>query len=58
MKPQEISEFIDSLNTEQFESVMQFFNTMPKVRHIVKVLNPKTKVTGEVLLEGLQSFLE
>ena len=57
MKPQEISEFIDSLNTEQFESVMQFFNTMPKVRHIVEVTNPKTKVTGEVLLEGLQSFL-
>jgi len=58
MKPKEISEFIDSLNTEQFESVMQFFNTMPKVRHIVEVTNPKTKVTGEVLLEGLQSFLE
>jgi len=57
MKPQEISEFIDSLNTEQFENVMQFFNTMPKVRHIVEVTNPKTKVTGEVLLEGLQSFL-
>ena len=57
MKPEEISEFIDSLNTQQFESVMQFFNTMPKVRHVVSVLNPKTKVTGEVLLEGLQSFL-
>ena len=58
MKPEEISEFIDSLNTQQFESIMQFFNTMPKVRHIVEVTNPKTKVTGEVLLEGLQSFLE
>ena len=58
MKPKEISDFIDSLNTEQFENVMQFFNTMPKVRHIVEVTNPKTKVTGEVLLEGLQSFLE
>jgi len=57
MKPEEISEFIDSLNTQQFESVMQFFKTMPKVRHVVSVLNPKTKVTGEVLLEGLQSFL-
>ena len=57
MKPEEISEFIDSLNTQQFESIMQFFNTMPKVRHIVEVTNPKTKVTGEVLLEGLQSFL-
>ena len=58
MKPEEISEFIDSLNTQQFESIMQFFNTMPKVRHIIEVTNPKTKVTGEVLLEGLQSFLE
>ena len=58
MKPKEISDFIDSLNTEQFENVMQFFNTMPKVRHVVEVINPKTKVTGEVLLEGLQSFLE
>jgi len=58
MKPQEISEFIDSMNTEQFESVMQFFNTMPKVRHVVEVTNPKTKVKSEVLLEGLQSFLE
>jgi len=58
MKPQEISEFIDSLNTEQFENVIAFFNTMPKIRHVVEVTNPKTKVKSEVLLEGLQSFLE
>ena len=58
MKPKEISEFIDSLNTEQFENVIAFFNTMPKIRHVVEVTNPKTKVKSEVLLEGLQSFLE
>ena len=58
MKTEEISDFVDSLNTEQFENVMQFFNTMPKVRHVVEVTNPKTGVTSEVLLEGLQSFLE
>ena len=58
MKTQEVSDFIDSLDTEQFENVMQFFNTMPKVRHVVEVTNPKTGVTSEVLLEGLQSFLE
>ena len=57
MKPEEVSDFIDSLNTAQFENVMEFFNTMPKVRHVVEVTNPKTKVTSEVLLEGLQSFL-
>ena len=58
MKTEEISDFVDSLNTEQFENVMQFFNTMPKVRHVIEVTNPKTGVKSEVLLEGLQSFLE
>ena len=58
MTVEELSEFIESLNTEQFENVMHFFNTMPKVRHIVEVTNPKTGVTSEMLLEGLQSFLE
>ena len=53
----DIEEFIDQLNTEQFEKVVNFFNTMPKLRHVVDVTNPKTKVKSEVLLEGLQSFL-
>ena len=55
---EELSEFVDSLNTEQFDKLMAFFNTMPKVRHVVEVKNPKTKVKSEVLLEGLQSFLD
>jgi hypothetical protein len=57
MTMDEISEFIDSFNTEQIENVMKFFQTMPKLRHIVDVTNPKTKKKGEVLLEGLDSFL-
>jgi hypothetical protein len=36
---------------------MKFFQTMPKLRHIIDVTNPKTKKKGEVLLEGLESFL-
>jgi len=54
----EITEFIESFNTEQLEKVMKFFESMPKLRHVVDVVNPKTKVKGEVLLEGLESFLE
>jgi hypothetical protein len=48
---------MDQLDTEQFMEVTKFFETMPKLRHIVEVENPKTKVKSEVLLEGLQSFL-
>ena len=58
MSQDEITEFIDSFNTEQLENVMKFFETMPKLRHVIDVTNPKTKVKSEVLLEGLESFLE
>ena len=54
----DIDEFIDQLTTEQFENVMYFFNTMPKLRHVVQVTNPKTKKKSEVVLEGLENFLE
>ena len=57
MSEQELEEFIDSLNTGQFESLMDFFKTMPKLRHAIAVTNPKTKKKGEVMLEGLDSFL-
>lgn len=57
MAEKEIEEFVDSLNTGQFESLMDFFKTMPKLRHPISVTNPKTKKTGEVILEGLDSFL-
>ena len=53
----EMSEFIEDLTVEHLESIMVFFNTMPKVRHFVEVTNPKTKVKSEVVLEGLQTFL-
>jgi len=53
----ELEEFIDSLDTEQLGKVMNFYTTMPKLRHVVKVTNPKTKVQSDVVIEGLASFL-
>ena len=53
----DLNEFVEQLNTQQFEEIMKFFNTMPKLRHVVNVTNPKTKVKSEVVVEGLQSFL-
>ena len=53
----EIQEFVDQMNTEQFQNVVSFFETMPRLRHEIQVTNPKTKVESTVLLEGLQSFL-
>ena len=54
----ELVEFIDQLGSKQFKEIEKFFETMPKLTHTLKVVNPKTKVENEILLEGLQSFFE
>ena len=53
---EELDEFIDQLNTKQFQKVEEFFRTMPKLSHTLKVTNPQTGVESEVVLEGLASF--
>ena len=52
----EILEFFDQMDTKQFTMIQNFFETMPKLQHKVKVTNPNTNVESEVVLEGLASF--
>ena len=54
----ELDEFIGNMSTQNFEGVSKFFDTMPKLKHVVKVRNPKTKKTREITIEGMQSFFE
>lgn len=56
MDDKELSEFLESMSHDQFVKVQQFFDTMPKVKHTIKVKNPETGVTSDVVLEGLNSF--
>ena len=52
----QVKEFLESMNSSQFKEIENFFETMPKLSHTIKVTNPKTKVESEVVLEGLASF--
>ena len=52
----EITEFLESMNSQQFKKIEEFFTSMPKLSHTIKVKNPETKVESEVVLEGLASF--
>ena len=52
----ELDKFLDSMSTENFQELSSFFETMPKLRHVFKVTNPKTKKKSEIPVEGLQSF--
>ena len=52
----ELLEWVETLNTNQFKLIEEFFSTMPKLSHTFKVTNPNTKVENDVTLEGLSSF--
>ena len=52
----EVNEFLESMNSAQFKEIEKFFETMPKLKHDIKVKNPKTGVESDVVLEGLASF--
>ena len=48
--------WIEKLTAAQFDLIQEFFNTMPSLKHVLKVRNPKTKVENEITIEGLVSF--
>jgi hypothetical protein len=56
MSEKELDVFLDSMSSKNFEQLTNFFETMPKLQHVIKVKNPKTKKKNEILIEGLQSF--
>ena len=52
----ELREFVEQLSSKQFKEIEKFFETMPKLSHTIKVLNPNTQVENDIVLEGLASF--
>jgi hypothetical protein len=52
----ELQDFIESMNNTQFQKIIDFFKTLPKVHLDVDLINPKTKVKGTVRIEGIESF--
>ena len=52
----ELVDFLEQLNTQQFQTVQKFFDTMPQLKHKIMVKNPKTKIESEVVLSGLNDF--
>ena len=53
---EEMNDFLDQLNSNQFKEIEKFFDTMPKLSHTLTVNNPNTKVKSDVKLEGLAAF--
>jgi len=52
----EAREWVDTLTASQFDKIQEFFNSMPTLRHELKVKNHNTGVTNDIVIEGLVSF--
>ena len=57
----QLTEFVESMDTQQFTKIRSFFEAMPKISHDVKLNCPQCKEKGEegehtITLQGLASF--
>jgi len=53
----EVQEFLDSMNTEQFEKIKNFVDTMPRLSHDISFECSNCQHKNELTLEGVQNFL-
>ena len=53
---EELEEFIDSLNSDQFKKIKEFFDTMPTLKHTTKYKCETCGEEKETTLQGLNSF--
>jgi hypothetical protein len=56
LKDKDLEDFLNQLDTNMFAKVEQFFLTVPRLKKEITVTNPKTGITSDVVIEGLQSF--
>ena len=52
----ELNEFLDSLNTQQFNKIKEFFESMPRLTHDVNWVCPKCEKSKTLTLMGIDAF--
>jgi hypothetical protein len=55
-QPQELVEFVESMNQEQFAKIENFFNNLPKLKETVDITCSKCGFHHKIDVEGLESF--
>jgi hypothetical protein len=56
MSTEEVEEWVDGLTQIQYQKIISFFETMPKLRHEFTIKNTKTNNDFTIRLEGLADF--
>ena len=52
----ELEKWLDALSTSDYTKILEFFRTMPKLTHTIKLKNRSTGNNFEVVLTGLADF--
>lgn len=53
---QEIENFIDGLTSDQFEKIVEFFQTAPKIFHNIEYTCPNCQTDNTVVVDGVENF--
>lgn len=56
MTENELGEWLDALSTSDYTKILEFFRTMPKLQHTIKLKNRNSGENFEVVLTGLADF--
>jgi hypothetical protein len=54
----ELLEYVESLNTEQFNKIEEFFNNLPTIKKTMEMKCGKCDFDHSIEMEGLESFFE
>jgi hypothetical protein len=53
---EEVIAFLDDLTSAQFKPIQDFLETMPQLKHTIKIKHPVTEEEKEVVLSGIVDF--
>lgn len=53
---EEIANFVDGLTTEQFEKIVEFFTTSPRISHIIEYKCSNCNTDNTVVVDGVENF--
>lgn len=55
---EEVEKFINSLSTQQFEKIVEFFQTSPRLEKTIDYTCVKCETENTVLIDGVENFFE
>lgn len=53
---EELENYIDKLTNEQFEKIVEFFTTAPRISHLIEYACPNCQTDNTVVVDGVENF--